>query len=179
MKEHLYDRESPEVYYAAQRIPSIGKRDIDFLKARAKENPRLRCRLCLHASLQDPLHEMIIVFHADTYFRPLRHVERPQSFQVLEGSIRLPILDNEGTIVQVIDLAADGPIFQTRLPPGVWYSFIFRSEWLVIRETTIGPMSYTEREYAPFAPEEGDVAARLYASELRERVEHFSAAEDS
>lgn len=172
-----YQRESAEVYYAAGRIPTVGERDIEFLKARALENPRQRCRLCLHSSLQDPLHEMIIVFHESTYFRPLRHTERPQSFLIHEGAILLTLLDNQGEVVQVIDLAAGDKSknFQARFPAGPWYSFVIRSEWLVIHETTTGPMSYTEREFAPFSPPEGTPAALKYADDLRERSERFLA----
>jgi cupin fold WbuC family metalloprotein len=175
MTSPRYRKESDEVYYVTDAFPTVGARDIDFLKARAQENRRLRCRLCLHPSIDDRLHDMIIVFRRDTYFRPHRHLQRLQSFHVLEGAFSLVILDNDGKIVRVLDIAADesrGALI-TRIPAGHWYSFVFRTEWLVIQEIAPGPMLPHEREYAPFAPPEGDATAGAYAEGLRERVERF------
>lgn len=170
-----YRKESDEVYYVTDAFPTVGQSDVEFLKMRALENPRLRCRLCLHPSVEDRLHDMIIVFRCDTYFRPHRHLERQQSFHVLEGALRLVILDNEGEIVRVLDIAAgeQNGAFITRIPAGHWYSFVFRSKWLVIQEIAPGPMIPNEREYAPFAPAEGDPSGPAYAEFLRERVERF------
>jgi cupin fold WbuC family metalloprotein len=170
-----YHKESDEVYYASDAFPIIGRSDIEFLKARARENARLRCRLCVHPSVDDHLHEMVIVFHKGTYFRPLRHRDRPQSFQVVEGDLTLAILDDDGAVVRTIEMSAqntEAP-FKTRLPPGQWYAFVIHSEWLVVQEITTGPMESGEREYAPFAPEEGNAAAPTYAADLRLRATSF------
>ncbi|HLX25839.1 MAG TPA: WbuC family cupin fold metalloprotein [Candidatus Cybelea sp.] len=173
MIDSRYRKESDEVYYCNERVPTVQPSDIAFLKARAAENWRLRCRLCLHSSPLDPLQDMIIVFHEATYFRPLRHVERPQLFHLLEGTITLVLLDDNGAVVDTIELSSSEPgrAFETLLQPGVWYSFVLHSQWLVIRETTTGPMTATDRQYAPFAPEEGDPIAREYAADLKLRAQ--------
>jgi cupin fold WbuC family metalloprotein len=167
-----YRRETPEVYFAEDPFHIVGERDMTFLKRRAAENVRLRARLCLHPGVADRLHDMILVFRGDTYFRPLRHRERPQAFEVLEGAIYLVVLDDFGDPVRVFDVAArPADSFMMRISAGHWYSFIIRSEWLIIRETAPGPMIEGEREYAPFSPAEGTDEAASYAASLRSRVE--------
>jgi cupin fold WbuC family metalloprotein len=175
-----YRKESDEIYYVTDLFPVVGLSDVNFLKARAAENSRLRCRLCVHPSVDDRLHEMVIVFHRDTYFRPLRHRERPQSFQIVEGNVTIAILDDGGEILRLIDIAATDPDrgFKTRIPPDHWYAFMIDSEWLVLQEITTGPMNYSEREYAPFAPQEGDAAGPLYAENLRRQAARFAGVRD-
>jgi cupin fold WbuC family metalloprotein len=165
-------KESDEVYFAAGTRAVAGPKEIAFLKARALANPRRRCRLCLHASLSDPLHDMIIVFHRATYFRPLRHMQRPQAFHIVEGAVRIALLDDNGRLTEVLSLAAssESSPFEVWIPTGQWYAFLLTTEWLVIRETTIGPMMSSEREYAPFAPDDGESTAAAYAAQLREWV---------
>lgn len=172
MSERSYRRQNEEVYYSTDRFPVVGAGDIAFLKARALENQRVRSRICLHSTPDDPLHDMVLVFHNTTYFRPLRHIERSQLFHILEGAMSLVLLDDSGSVLEVIELGAVGSphAFEAFLSPGVWYSFVLRSEWLVIRETTTGPMTATDRQYAPFSPEENDPTAQEYARDLERRI---------
>lgn len=115
---------------------------------------------------------MIIAFQGDAYFRPLRHLERPQSFQLIEGSMRLALLDDDGTVTDAIDLAAGDERFPfiARIAARQWYAFILKDEWFIFHEITTGPLSAGEREYAPFAPAEEDPQAVEYARDLRERA---------
>lgn len=171
-------RESDEVYYVTSRFKAIGPDELVFLKERAAENPRLRCRLCLHPNPSDPLNQMVITFRGDTYFRPLRHLERPQSFHVIEGSMRLAFLDETGEVIDAVDLrpAGQGGPYIVRVEPRQWYAFILQDEWFVFHEIISGPMTSGEREFAPFAPEDDDPKAAEYARDLRERASRFSGA---
>jgi cupin fold WbuC family metalloprotein len=168
-------KQSDEVYYSTEAFPIVDQSRVEFLKKEAKRLPRRRCRLCLHPSADDSLHEMVIVFHETAYFRPLRHAERPQSFQILEGRMRLALLDDRGEVRRVVELGdRSGSLpFGVRIPSRNWYAFVMLSEWLVFLETTTKPSRTDEREYAPFAPEESDPAAVGYSNALRARVLEF------
>ena len=53
------------------------------------------------------------------------------------------------------------------MPDGVFHTLIFRSEWMVFLETTIGPFDRAMTEVADWAPPETDAAAgRAYLSGL-------------
>ena len=47
---------NPEVYQAEGPVVWATKENIEFLKARALENPRGRARLCAHPNSEDSLH---------------------------------------------------------------------------------------------------------------------------
>ncbi len=50
-------------------------------------------------------------------------------------------------------------IFFYKMPPGIFHTLIFKSDWLVFLETTIGPFDPSSSEAAPWAPPETDAAA--------------------
>ena len=174
---HGLTRENDEVYYAPDRFPAVGYGAVEFLKSRALSNPRRRCRLCTHPSAEDRLHEMLIVQHRDAYFRPMRHLERSQSFHAIEGATSLALLAEDGTLERVFEVGAGGDTespFYLRLPPRVWYAFVLRSEWFVFYEVTTGPLERGERELAPWAPGDDDPdAARAYSAEIRRRTDEW------
>ena len=55
--------------------------------------------------------------------------------------------------------AGTGGSFFYRMPPGLFHTLVFRSEWLVFIETTIGPFERSQTELAEWAPPETDPAA--------------------
>src|SRR3989338_2027561 len=97
-------RINDEVYYNEDEILRVTSADIQFLKAKAMENPRRRCRLCAHRTPDDALHEMLIVHTSATYVRPHKHPLKNESFHVIEGLMSVVIFDEEGRIRDVIEM---------------------------------------------------------------------------
>src|SRR6185437_13874214 len=108
------------------------------LKRHALEADQKRARLSLHHSPDDPLHEMIIVFHRDTVIRPHRHLNKSESFHIIFGELDIVFFDEDGNPTRLIQMGdrASGKTQVYRLSQPIWHSVIIRSEYACIHEVT-------------------------------------------
>ncbi|MEQ9144243.1 MAG: WbuC family cupin fold metalloprotein [Parvibaculaceae bacterium] len=152
---------SPEVFYSDGAFLAVDGQTIDRLKSSARTSPRRRCRLCFHGSSDASQQEMLIVMHRDSYVRPHRHFGKSETLTVIDGSADTLLFDNQGRVTQSIRMSppAEGQSFFYRMPAGTFHTLIFRSEWFVFLETTIGPFDPAQSEGALWAPEESDPTA--------------------
>jgi cupin fold WbuC family metalloprotein len=152
---------SPEVLYSDGGFLAVGEDTLQLLKNKASRSPRRRCRLCFHASSDDLQQEMLIVMHQSSYVRPHRHLKRAETLAIVEGQCETVLFDLDGRVTDRFPMspAAEGGRFFYKMPPCIFHTLIFRSEWLVFIETTIGPFDVTSSEAAAWAPPETDSAA--------------------
>ncbi|MBV8245683.1 MAG: WbuC family cupin fold metalloprotein [Candidatus Eremiobacteraeota bacterium] len=165
--------ESPEVYYSEAPLPLADDAIVAFLKERAAETPRKRCRLCTHRGATDAFHEMLIVHSHDTYVRPHRHLRREESLTVLEGTASLVIFDDRGSIERTVTLGerGSGKAFYYRMPAARWHTLVIDSEWFVFLESTTGPFNPEGSENASWAPDGIDAhLANAWLEGLRSRL---------
>jgi cupin fold WbuC family metalloprotein len=107
-----------------------------------------------------------------TYVRPHRHIGKVETLAIVEGECEAVLFNNAGDLIDVISMSAPelGDNFFYRMPEGLFHSLIFRSEWLVFIETTIGPFDRLQTELASWAPPETDPAAgHAYLASLCKR----------
>lgn len=129
----------------------------DLVRA-ARQAPLRRARICLHGSVDDPLHEMIIAFAHDSYVAPHRHRGKSESFHLLAGTVDVVFFTDAGTVADRVTLSADAPerprIYRLQQP--LWHTLAIRSETAVLHEVTNGPFRPEETEVAPWAPSPDD-----------------------
>src|SRR5438105_14834092 len=133
---------SDNVYFAADPVVSIDARDVDALKRAASCNGAAgSVRICMHASIDDSVHEMLIVHSKSTYIRPHKHVRKSVSFHVVEGFADLIVFDESRAISAVnrISEHRSGATFYFRLSDERYYTQLIRSEFLGLQETTLDP----------------------------------------
>ena len=149
-----------EVWYGEGPCVSVSASDLEVLKAQALRNSRRRVRLCAHPNVDDPLHEMLIVHTRNTYVRPHKHLNRGESFHVIEGTADVIVFDDDGRVTEVVRIGESGSThpFYYRAPGSTYHSLLIRSEVLVFHETTNGPFTTSDTVFAPWAPEESDQA---------------------
>lgn len=160
---------SPEVVYSDGGFLAVDAATIALLKNRAMAAPRRRCRLCFHADQNEKQQEMLIVMHRSSYVRPHRHLGKAETLTIVEGKCDTILFDRDGGVIDVIAMstASEGGSFFYRMPEGIFHTLLFRSEWVVFLETTIGPFDRAVTEVPEWAPEETDaVAGRAYLSAL-------------
>ena len=163
--------ESPEVLVADEPIVKVCGEDLELLKSRSLANERKRIRLCAHFSVDDKLHEMLIVHTKDAYVRPHKHLNKSESVHVIEGLVDIVIFDDSGEVGDVIsmgDLSSGHPFFY-RMQKAFFHTLLIRSDILVFHETTNGPFKREETQFSSWAPEEADVEARIAFIELVEQ----------
>ena len=119
----------------------VGGRWLEELKRKAAQAPRRRFRLCLHQSHKDPIQEMVIVFCKDSRVAPHRHVQKGESFLVLEGELDVVHFDDDGNVTKKVALGApgSGKPFLYRFPGSDWNTVVPRSDFVVLHETSPGP----------------------------------------
>lgn len=158
-----------EVFVASDEIVRLDAAAIEFLRAQALENKRGRARICAHKNSTDTLHEMLIAMRQDTYIRPHRHLNKVESFHLIDGTADIVTLDEAGEIDDVIELGP-GRNFFYRLETPRYHTVIINSPVFVVHEVTNGPFDPAQADYASFSPEEGEDGASAYIGELGARV---------
>ena len=161
--------ENPEVYYSDDGLVTADDATIAELKRIAAANPRLRSRLCTHPDPSSGLHEMLIVHHRQAYVRPHKHLGKPESFHLMEGTARVVIFEDDGNIRDVLEMApyGQGKLCYYRMPDEVFHTILITSEWLVFHETTAGPFDPSHTAFPDWAPDAKDAAAAVnYMAQL-------------
>jgi cupin fold WbuC family metalloprotein len=160
---------SPEIIYSDGGFLAVDHSIIALLKDKAGKSARRRCRLCFHAGEDASQQEMLIVMHRSSYVRPHRHIGKMETMTLIEGACDALLFDEAGSVTEAVAMspAADGGTFFYRMPDRVFHTLIFRSEWIVFLETTIGPFDRAMTETPEWAPPETDSAAgHVYLSGL-------------
>lgn len=153
-----------ESIFNDQPILEVSKATIDDLKARALVSPRKRFRLCMHTSLEHKTHEMLIVFHRDSFMPPHRHPKgKSESYHLVEGAMTVYFFDDAGELKRRFDMepagSKSGKPFLYRLSEPTWHMPVPTSEWAVYHETYTGPFVKDEDvEFPSWAPREDDAA---------------------
>ncbi len=138
---------------------------------RARRSPRLRTNHNFHASMNDNPHRFLNVMVAGTYIAPHRHVDPPkaESFLVLDGELAFFTFDDSGQVITTHVLGRD-PI-GIDIQPGVWHTMAVLSPHAICYEVKPGPYSpATDKEFAPWAPREGDADVASYLMLLLSKV---------
>ena len=148
-----------EVLYTMDAFTNISSDDIELLKAKASKNPRRRIRLCTHKDTNDTLHEMLIIHSKGTYVRPHKHIDKSESFHIIEGRLKVVVFDEAGSIEEVINMGdyASGNVFFYRLTDKCFHTVVPLSDVVVFHETTNGPFKREQTIFAPWAPEEDNI----------------------
>jgi cupin fold WbuC family metalloprotein len=138
---------------------------------RARQSPRLRTNHNFHLSMEDNPHRFLNVMVRGTYIAPHRHLDPPkaEAFLVLEGEIGFFTFDDAGRVVRTEILGRD-PLGIDILP-GVWHTLSPLSAHAVCYEVKPGPYSAAnDKDFAPWAPREGDPGAPAYLESLLSKI---------
>ena len=98
-------RINDEVCIASDPIVRLDARAIEYVKESALNSPRGRFRICAHKEKTNSLHEMLIGIRGDSYIRPHRHQSKVESFHLVEGVAEIIVLDEDGEIIDIIELS--------------------------------------------------------------------------
>ena len=154
-----YIKNNEEVFFVDKKNFSLSSRDINYLLGKAKKSKRQRARLCVHDDINSNLHEMFIAKLKNTYVRPHKNFNKCKSFEVLEGEMDLIIFDENGEIIEVIEMCEYGHMkcFFYRITDTIYHSLIIRSNHALFKETITGPFKNQDTIYADWSPHETDL----------------------
>lgn len=150
----------------------ISRALFDTVARSAAGSPRRRMNHNFHAGPGDNPHRFLNVLMKDTYVQPHRHLNPPkaETFLILEGAAEAILFDNAGAVTARYRLgedSAEGHLWGIDIPAGIWHTVLPRSACAVCFEVKPGPWDpATDKEFAPWAPAEGDPSAAAYARHL-------------
>ena len=143
------------IFFDPSPIISIQYNDIKLLKTKALESPLKRARICLHFNNTDTIQEMLIAFCKNSYIRPHRHIDKTESFHIIEGKGVVFFFDDDGNVIKYIYID-NSNTFIYKLSEPLWHTVIPITEFLVIHEVTTGPFIKDESTYAVWAPKDDE-----------------------
>ncbi|MDE2027888.1 MAG: WbuC family cupin fold metalloprotein [Candidatus Omnitrophica bacterium] len=150
-----YRKFNDEVFYPADKFVTIDGTDLAFLKAEAMKNLRRRMRLCAHQTVDDRIHEMFIVHTRDAYVRPHKHLNKTESFFLLEGEVEVVFFDDDGGIIRKVTLGTmdSGKLFYYRLNEPLYHTLNIKSDMVCFFEVTAGPFDRRDTVFPSWAPD--------------------------
>jgi len=148
-------------------IQLIDRELIDRIAHSAEGTVRRRLNHNFHSGPNDNPHRFLNVLLRGTYVRPHRHIDPPKSetFVVLEGRAAVLIFNEDGSIASRHVLGED--TLGIDLSSGLWHTIVALTDRAICFEVKPGPWQpATDKEFAPWAPAEGDPGVSDYLASL-------------
>ncbi len=149
----------------------------DKLTCQAKNNPRLRQNLNLHLSYSESCQRFFNAIEPGSYIRPHRHYSDPRDEMLIavRGTMALVIFDDNGSVTKVLSIGDyrhnNKILFGTEVSASIWHTIIALEPGCILLEIKAGPFDPNKpKDYATWAPEEGEPSAQKYLSQLNKIV---------
>jgi cupin fold WbuC family metalloprotein len=127
----------------------------------------------IHSNHPEPIHRMLNAFEPGTYVRPHKH-ESPDKFEMLillTGKALAPRFDDSGAILEYAILDNARGICGVEFAPREWHTVIPFASGTVLFEVNEGSYSPTsDKNFAPWAPEEGSSESIAYIASILDRL---------
>jgi cupin fold WbuC family metalloprotein len=164
------------VYYFDKVKPFIDSKLLEFLKKDAIKNKLKRSRICVHKKPTSKLHEMFIAILRDSYIKPHKHLNKDESYFLLEGKLEIVVFNENGKIKEVICMSTIGKnkklyfkIFKNSM-----HTIVIKSKYIIIKEVTEGPLNKKNDVFAHFAPDENQKnEIKIFNIKLNENIKKY------
>lgn len=145
---------------------------LNEVSVQARQSPRLRMNYNFHESMDAPLHRMLNALEPGTYLPPHRHKnpDKEEIYLVLRGSLFAILFDEQGNVVEKINLNPTKGRYGIEIPAGKWHSIVVLEKGTVIYEIKQGPFApLTPENIAPWAPDSTDIEACIkFMNQIRD-----------
>lgn len=143
-------RTSEEAFYALGDLIYIGADEINILKAEVNNCSRKRVRICTHENIDAKLHEMFVCYTRDTKIAPHKHVDKDETFYVMEGDMDFILYNDTGDVKKILHMGTPGSglPFCVRVPMNTFHSVRLNSDFCVLHEATPGPFDRADTVWA-------------------------------
>ena len=112
---------------------------LDKVSEQAKASPRLRMNYNFHRSLDEKCHRFLNAVKPGTVVDIHRHLTKDETFVLLRGRVRVNTYNDDGSIIESIELSPNDGRYGVNIPKGVWHKLECIEEDSVIFECKEGP----------------------------------------
>jgi cupin fold WbuC family metalloprotein len=151
----------------------INRNLLDQLAGEARKSSRKRKNMNFHFGDGDILQRMLNAFEPGTYIRPHKHQnpDKREVFLLMQGRLLMLFFDDTGRVTKSLMLDRDTGNYGVEIPAGNWHMAISLATGTIVYEVKDGPYNPdTDKQFAPWAPEEGSSEAQGYMISLIESV---------
>ena len=124
----------------------IDTRLLDNVSAKAKESPRLRMNHNFHQSLDEKCHRFLNAVEPGTVVEIHRHPTKDESFVLLRGRVIVKTYDDDGSVIDSVELCPDEGRYGVNIPKGVWHNLECLESGSVFFECKEGPFVPHDQE---------------------------------
>jgi len=143
----------------------ISQNQLNELKQKAADSPRLRAMHNIHVSFDDTIHRMLNCLQMDTYVQPHTHTipEKREMFVLISGKAVAIQFSDEGEITDYCILQKDTEYQIIEFPAKVMHTIISLEDGTILLEVKDGPWKSTDdKKFATWAPSEGQPECKEY-----------------
>ena len=116
------------------------------VSAQAKDSPRLRMNYNFHQSLDEKCHRFLNAVEPGTIVPVHHHSTKDETFVLLCGRVRVNTYNDDGSIIESIELSPNDGRYGVNIPKGVWHKLECIEEDSVIFECKEGPFVPHEKD---------------------------------
>lgn len=124
----------------------IDKDLLDKVSEQAKASPRLRMNYNFHQSLDEKCHRFLNAVEPGTEVPIHRHPTKDETFVLLRGRVVVKTYNDDGSLVESIELCPNDGKYGVNIPKGVWHKV----------ESLATGSCFFECKEGPFVPHEED-----------------------
>jgi len=139
---------------------------------KAKSSARRRMNYNFHETLDATLQRMLNALEPGTYIQPHKHEnpDKVEAFIILTGKILVVEFDNAGNVTDNYILSPNEGCYGAEIPPRTWHCIVALEPESVVYEVKDGPyVPINDKNFAPWAPKEGDPGCQEYLQDLLKR----------
>ena len=142
----------------------------------ASQSQRLRAHANIHRAYTDQCQKLFNAIKIDSYIRPHRHSLDPKDecLVAIKGLFGFIMFTEKGLIESIILFGSEKYSEELsiasglELTSGVWHTVVSLADNSILFEVKKGPFEPTlAKEFAPWAPKEGDKNANSYLMQLK------------
>lgn len=124
----------------------IDKKLLDEVTIQAKASPRLRMNYNFHQSLDEKCHRFLNAVEPGTKVEIHRHPAKDETFVLLRGRVVLNTYNDDGSIIESIELCPEDGRFGVNIPKNVWHNLVAKESNSVFFECKEGPYAPHDQE---------------------------------
>ncbi len=165
------DPKAKTLAFFCKTLPAKVNRDliselIDISESEGKVN----VRVSLHDGPDAPFHDMIILERPGPFYPPHKHLQKGETWHVMDGRMGVFVFDDDGGIVDTSVVAA-GEIYRLSLDTN--HAVLPLGDYVVYHESKPGPfLGNADSLYPTWGPANGDTAAQdIFTARLRAAIE--------
>ena len=145
---------------------------ISNIASKAKSSLRKRMNYNFHETLDAIFQRMLNALEPGTYVQPHKHEnpDKVEAFIILKGKVLVVEFDDIGNVTKSCVLSVENKTFGAEVAPRTWHCIAALEPGSVVYEAKEGPYSpLNDKNFAPWAPKEGDSNCQEYLNGLLKR----------